>query len=55
VLVKYTGWGAMPNVFAAEPPRDWQTVASELRAALTAEEYTSARPQRPTRTTHAPR
>jgi hypothetical protein len=47
VLVKYTGWGAMPNAFAAEPPRDWRTVANELRDALTAEEYTSARASTP--------
>jgi N12 class adenine-specific DNA methylase len=47
VLVKYTGWGAMPNAFAADPPRDWRTVANELRDALTAEEYTSARASTP--------
>jgi hypothetical protein len=47
VLVKYTGWGAMPDAFAADPPREWQTVASELRDALTAEEYTSARASTP--------
>jgi len=47
VLVKYTGWGAMPNAFSAEPPRDWQAVANELRDALTAEEYTSARASTP--------
>jgi hypothetical protein len=47
VLVKYTGWGAMPNAFAAEPPQDWQTVANDLRDALTAEEYTSARASTP--------
>src|ERR1017187_3234585 len=47
VLVKYTGWGAMPNAFATEPPRDWQTVANELRNTLTAEEYTSARASTP--------
>jgi N12 class adenine-specific DNA methylase len=47
VLVKYTGWGAMPNAFATEPSRDWQTIANELRDALTAEEYTSARASTP--------
>jgi hypothetical protein len=47
VLAKYTGWGAMPNAFSPEPPRDWQTVANELRDALTAEEYTSARASTP--------
>ena len=37
----------MPSAFAAEPPRDWQTVANELRCALTAKEYTSARASTP--------
>ena len=32
-LVKYTGWGAMPNAFAPQPPRDWQSVADELKDA----------------------
>src|ERR1019366_7039231 len=47
VLVKYTGWGAMPNAFAHHPSRDWQTVAEELRDLLSADEYTSARASTP--------
>lgn len=47
VLVKYTGWGAMPNAFAPQPPRDWQPVADELKDLLTAEEYASARGSTP--------
>src|ERR1035437_4474196 len=46
-LVKYTGWGAMPNAFAPHPSRDWQTVAEELRDLLGADEYASARASTP--------
>src|ERR1022692_2693178 len=46
-LVKYTGWGAMPNAFAPHPSRDWQSVADELRDLLSAEEYASARASTP--------
>ncbi len=46
-LVKYTGWGAMPNAFAPQPPRDWQSVADELKDTLRAEEYASARASTP--------
>jgi len=47
VLVKYSGWGAMPSAFAAQPPREWQSVADELRDLLTADEYASARASTP--------
>ena len=45
--MKYTGWGAMPNTFASQPPRDWQSVADELKDLLSAEEYASARASTP--------
>jgi hypothetical protein len=35
----------MPNAFAPRPPRDWQSVADELKDLLSAEEYASARGQ----------
>ena len=47
VLVKYTGWGAMPNAFASLPSRDWQSVADELKDLLNTEEYASARASTP--------
>jgi hypothetical protein len=47
VLVKYAGWGALPNAFAAPAPREWQTVAEELKDLLSADEYTSARASTP--------
>jgi N12 class adenine-specific DNA methylase len=47
VLVKYTGWGAMPNAFASLPSRDWQSVADELKVLLNADEYASARASTP--------
>ncbi len=37
----------MPNAFAAPAPREWQTVAEELRDLLSADEYTSARASTP--------
>jgi hypothetical protein len=30
VLVKYVGWGAMPNAFAPQPPNEWESLAGEL-------------------------
>src|ERR1700733_5924999 len=47
LLVKYAGWGALPNVFEANPPREWRAIASELRELLSAEEYASARASTP--------
>jgi len=47
VLVKYAGWGAMPNAFEPHPPREWQSVATELKDVLSAEEYASARASTP--------
>jgi N12 class adenine-specific DNA methylase len=47
VLVKYVGWGAMPNAFASPPPQEWQGIADELGNLLSAEEYASARASTP--------
>jgi len=47
VLVKYTGWGAMPNAFASQPPAEWRDVAEDLKHLLNAEEYASARASTP--------
>jgi hypothetical protein len=47
VLVKYTGWGALSNLFALYPPYDWRGIADELKGALSEEEYTSARASTP--------
>ena len=37
----------MPGAFETQPSRDWKGVADELREALTAEEYASARASTP--------
>ena len=37
----------MPNAFAPQPPQEWQSIASELRDLLNADEYTSARASTP--------
>jgi hypothetical protein len=47
VLVKYTGWGAMPGAFELQPSRDWRGIAQELREVLGTEEYASARASTP--------
>ncbi len=47
VLVRYTGWGAFPNVFAPHPPYDWRATADELKSVLTEEEYAAARASTP--------
>ena len=39
---RYTGWGAIPDVFD-ESKRDWAKEYAELKAALTPEEYEAAR------------
>ena len=47
ILARYSGWGAMANVFEAHPPREWEKTADELRQLLTADEYASARASTP--------
>ena len=47
VLVRYTGWGAMPGAFESQPSREWKGIADELREVLTAEEFASARASTP--------
>jgi N12 class adenine-specific DNA methylase len=47
VLVRYTGWGALSNLFALYPPFDWRATADELKGALTDQEYASARASTP--------
>jgi hypothetical protein len=47
ILVKYTGWGAMPGAFEPQLSREWQTVAKELQEILNPEEYASARASTP--------
>ena len=41
ILVKYVGWGGLPNAFSYEP--DWLAYTQELKATLTPEEWQSAR------------
>jgi hypothetical protein len=47
ILVRYTGWGAMPGAFEPQLSREWQTVAKELHQILNPEEYASARASTP--------
>jgi hypothetical protein len=47
ILARYSGWGAMANVFEAHAPREWERTADELRQLLTADEYASARASTP--------
>ena len=47
VLARYSGWGALANVFELHPPREWEKTAEELRKLLTADEYASARASTP--------
>lgn len=46
-LVRYSGWGALPNVFHPYPPPEWEKPAAEVRKLLTDEEYESARASTP--------
>lgn len=41
-LVRYVGWGGLPQVFATHEDKDWQTERARLRELLTPEEFRSA-------------
>ena len=43
VLVRYVGWGGIPQVFADPAPSEWNQEAKHLKELLTAEEYKFAR------------
>jgi len=43
MLVKYTGWGGIPQVFAWNEAPGWQAERKQLKSLLTPEEYESAR------------
>jgi hypothetical protein len=47
VLARYSGWGALSNVFHPHPRSDWEEIAREVRTLLTPEEYDSARASTP--------
>ncbi len=41
-LVRYVGWGGLPQVFASHENEEWQAERARLRELLTPEEYRSA-------------
>ncbi len=43
VLVKYVGWGGIPQVFAHQPSNEWAEERERLKQILTITEYESAR------------
>ncbi len=43
VIVKYVGWGGIPQVFAWHEAPDWQPQRERLKALLSNEEYEAAR------------
>jgi N12 class adenine-specific DNA methylase len=43
VLVKYVGWGGMPQVFAEVPAKDWRVEHAQTAELLTKEEFAAAR------------
>ena len=47
ILVRYTGWGALPQVFHACVPAEWRSAAGELESLLTDAEYQAARASTP--------
>ncbi len=46
-LARYSGWGALANVFHPYPRSDWQEIARDVKENLTPEEYASARASTP--------
>ncbi len=47
VLARYSGWGALSNVFHPYPRSDWEEIARDVKQHLTSEEYDSARASTP--------
>jgi N12 class adenine-specific DNA methylase len=47
VLVRYTGWGALPQIFHPHPAEEWRSPAAELRTLLNNVEYESAKASTP--------
>ncbi|MGI9072237.1 MAG: hypothetical protein ACR2JB_13210 [Bryobacteraceae bacterium] len=47
ILVRYTGWGALPQVFHPRVPEEWRSTANELESLLTDGEYKAARASTP--------
>jgi N12 class adenine-specific DNA methylase len=43
VLVKYVGWGGIPQVFASPLSTEWKAEGERLKVLLTSEEYAAAR------------
>src|SRR5207244_5652553 len=43
VLVKYVGWGGIPQVFASPAPSEWRREGEELKGLLSPGEYEAAR------------
>jgi len=43
LLVKYVGWGGIPQVFASPLPAEWRSEGEELKSLLAAGEYEAAR------------
>jgi N12 class adenine-specific DNA methylase/phospholipid N-methyltransferase len=43
ILVKYVGWGGIPQVFASPLPAEWRSEGDELKALLAPDEYQAAR------------
>jgi N12 class adenine-specific DNA methylase len=47
VLARYSGWGALSNVFHPYPRSDWAEIAGDVRSQMSPEEYDSARASTP--------
>lgn len=47
VLARYSGWGALPNVFHPYPSSEWREIARDVKDNLTPEEYDAARASTP--------
>jgi N12 class adenine-specific DNA methylase len=47
ILVRYTGWGALPQVFQPSPAPEWQPAATELKELLSEADYVAARASTP--------
>jgi N12 class adenine-specific DNA methylase len=47
ILARYSGWGALPNVFHPYPSSEWREIARDVKENLAPEEYDAARASTP--------
>ena len=47
ILARYSGWGALPQLFLSSPPVEWRAAADQLKQLLSEGDYAAARASTP--------